>query len=80
MSIDSLFRIPTTTSYVDFGPNELAYAARLNGAVALDKVTEVAPICRTLLVLNLAVRLKHKGLCNGKKCDSREASCAACVQ
>ena len=35
---------------------------------------EVAPICRTLPVLNLAVRLKHKGVCHGKECDSQEAS------
>ena len=43
-------------------------------------LTEVAPICRTLPMLSLAVRLKHKGACHGKECDSREASCAASVQ
>ena len=55
---------------------------RLNNNEVSDEAanSEVAPICRTLPMLSLAVRLKHKGACHGKECDSREASCAASVQ
>jgi len=41
---------------------------------------EVAPNCRTLQVLSLAVRLQHKGVCRGEEIDSQEALCASFVR
>jgi len=45
-----------------------------------SRYREVAPIRRTLPVLNLADRLKHKGVCYGEDWEPQEASCAAFVQ
>ena len=42
--------------------------------------SEVAPIRRTLPVLNLADRLKHKGVCYGEDWEPQGSSYAAFVQ
>ena len=44
------------------------------------QAAEVAPNCRTLQVLSLAVRLQHKGVCRGEEIDSQEALCASFVR